>query len=223
MSPQQGGPQPLAATTLPCWVTPCEPPQDNQGCAVGQNLLPVRNTPGINESPGKQLSSPEINPVCCFQHPEIVSLGRSEHLCFDVLLQLPQGSSPTVLFRGAALGWPAFYLIYVHTHTHITCFNFTQIHHDFLFSELRMFPLLEQLCWLAGPEWLSFTTEAAKTRMGWMPSLAFECYGFCWALWRRGRWKVTEMGWANVTAAWERPCSERMGLDRVAEWEMEPV
>lgn len=39
-------------------------------------------------------------------------------------------------------------------HTHITCFNFTQICHNFLFSELRMFPLLKQLCWLPVPEWI---------------------------------------------------------------------
>lgn len=39
-------------------------------------------------------------------------------------------------------------LFYPCTHTHITCFNFTQICHNFLLSEVRMFPLLEQLCWL---------------------------------------------------------------------------
>ena len=39
-------------------------------------------------------------------------------------------------------------------HTHMTCFNFTQICHNFLFSELRMFPLLKQLCWLPVPEWI---------------------------------------------------------------------
>lgn len=54
------GELPLAATTLPCWVTPCEPRREDQGCAVGKKLLPVGNTTGVNQSPGTQSTSPEI-------------------------------------------------------------------------------------------------------------------------------------------------------------------
>ena len=54
------GELPLAAATLPCWVTPCEPRWEDQSCAMGKNLLPVGNTTGINQSPGTRLTSPEI-------------------------------------------------------------------------------------------------------------------------------------------------------------------
>lgn len=50
----------LAAVTLSCWVTPCEPRRKDQGCAMGKNLLAVGNTTGVNQSSGTQSTSPEI-------------------------------------------------------------------------------------------------------------------------------------------------------------------
>lgn len=45
---------------LPPWVTPCEPRWEDGDCAVGENLLPVGDTTGVNQSPGTQSTSPEI-------------------------------------------------------------------------------------------------------------------------------------------------------------------